>query len=65
MRSGKPCNGKRYVRNPAKKEVHDLNNEKTNCQIDEIKNPQCFDSLSAAKADGSNNCHYCIGNSTG
>ena len=31
-------NGERYLANtsPSKKEVHDLDNEKTNCQIDEI-----------------------------
>jgi len=31
-------NGERYLANtsPSKLEVHDLDNEKTNCQIDEI-----------------------------
>jgi hypothetical protein len=64
MRQGKPCSGKRYVRNLDKREVHDLENEKANCQIDEIKRLQCFDTLAAAKADGSDNCAYCLGNST-
>ncbi len=63
-RQGRPCHGKRYLRNTDKKEVHDLDKENTNCQIDEIKNYQCFDTLSDVKADGSDNCHYCLGGST-
>jgi len=62
-------NGERYLANanPGSKEVHDLDNEKTQCQIDEIitaGNDRPYDSLSAAKADGYDNCHWCIGGST-
>ena len=37
-RQGPPLNGAQYCANtsPSKKEVHDLDNEKTLCQIDEI-----------------------------
>lgn len=64
MRTGSPCYGKQYLRNLDKREVHDLNNEKANCQINEIKRSQCFDTLQQAKADGSDNCAYCLGSST-
>lgn len=62
-------NGERYLANksPSKKEVHDLDNEKTSCQIDEIiaaGNDKPYTSLSAANADGYDNCAYCIGGST-
>lgn len=60
--------GQRYLANvsPSKREVHDLDNEKTNCQIDEIikaDNDRPYNSLEAAHRDGYDNCHYCIGNS--
>ena len=37
-RQGLPLNGAQYCANtsPSKKEVHDLDNEKAPCQIDEI-----------------------------
>lgn len=62
-------NGEKYLANksPSKKEVHDLDNEKTQCQIDEIiraGNDKPYNSLSSARADGYDNCAYCIGNST-
>jgi hypothetical protein len=62
-------NGERYLANksPSKKEVHDLDNEKTNCQIDEIikaGNDKPYNSQKAANDDGYDNCAYCIGNST-
>ena len=62
-------NGERYLANksPSKKEVHDLDNEKTNCQIDEIikaGNDKPYNSLAVAKADGYDNCAYCLGGST-
>jgi len=64
-------NGERYLANKSsKKEVHDLDNEKTaanQCQIDEIidaKNDKPYTSLAAATADGYDDCKYCIGNST-
>jgi hypothetical protein len=65
-------NGERYLANksPSKKEVHDLDNEKTGtnqCQIDEIiraGNDKPYNSHAAAKADGYDNCAYCLGGST-
>jgi hypothetical protein len=62
-------NGERFLANasPSKKEVHDLDNEFRQCQIDEIiaaGNERPYDLLSDAKRDGYDNCHYCIGNST-
>jgi hypothetical protein len=61
--------GERYLANksPTKKEVHDLDLEKTQCQIDEIikaGNDTPYTSQAAANADGYDNCAYCIGNST-
>jgi hypothetical protein len=59
--------GERYLGNRNKKEVHDLDNEKTNCQIDEIinaGNDVPFNSLPAAHNAGYDNCHWCIGGST-
>lgn len=65
-------NGERYLANanPTKREVHDLDNEKTGsnqCQIDEIiqaGNDRPYNSLEAAHRDGYDNCRWCIGNST-
>ena len=62
-------NGERYLANtsPSKREVHDLDNENTNCQINEIiraGHDKPYTSLSAAKADGYDNCAYCLGSST-
>lgn len=64
-RNGK-MNGERYLANtdPSKKEVHDLDNEKSQCQIDEIikaGHDKPYDSLEAAHRDGYDNCAYCIG----
>ena len=64
----RPTN-KRYLGNSNKTEVHDLHNETTQCQIDEIiaaGNAVVFapDTLSQAHADGYDNGYYCIGNST-
>lgn len=64
-------NGERYLANksPSKKEVHDLDNEKTGanqCQIDEIikaGNDKPYNSLSDAHNDGYDNCQWCIGGS--
>jgi hypothetical protein len=61
-------NGERYLANtsPSKREVHDLDNEKTNCQIDEIiraGHDKPYSSLASAHADGYDNCAYCIGGS--
>lgn len=62
-------NGEKYLanRSPSKREVHDLDNENTQCQIDEIiraGNDKPYNSLSAARSDGYDNCAYCIGSST-
>jgi hypothetical protein len=61
----------RYLGNsdPDHLEVHDLNNEKTQCQIDEIiaaGNAVIFspDTLDQAHAEGYDNCAHCIGGST-
>lgn len=62
-------NGERYLGNKNKKEVHDLDNEKTGkneCQIDEIikaGNEEPFNYLEAAKAKSYDNCAHCLGNS--
>lgn len=60
-------NGERYLANANEKEVHDLDNEKTQCQIDKIiaaGHDRPYSSLDAAHRDGFDNCAYCIGNST-
>jgi hypothetical protein len=52
----------------SKREVHDLDNEKPNCRIDEIIKAgmdKPFSVLDFAKRDGFNNCAHCIGDSTG
>lgn len=63
--------GQRYLgnSNPSKMEVHDLNNEKAQCQISEIiaaNHAVRFipDTLETAHGHGYDNCAYCIGNST-
>lgn len=63
--------GQRFLgnKNPSSKEVHDLKNEKTQCQIDEIlraRNAVKFipDTLSEAHGNGFDNCHWCLGGST-
>lgn len=60
-------NGERYLGNVNTTEVHDLDNEKVLCQIDEIikaGHEKPFNSLSDAHTQGYDNCAYCIGNST-
>jgi hypothetical protein len=61
------ANNKQYLGNKSKKEVHDLDKTKPNCEIDKIKeehkvyfNP---DTLDQAHKDGYDNCAHCIGNS--
>lgn len=54
---------------PSKKEVHDLRNEKTQCQIDEIisaGNAVVFspDTLAQAHSEGYDNGAYCLRGST-
>jgi len=62
-------NGERYLANKSasKKEVHDLDNEKTTCQIDEIikaGHDKPYTSLSAAHSDGYDDCAKCLTAST-
>lgn len=65
-------NGERYLANtsPSKREVHDLDNEKTGaneCQINEIisaGHDKPYTSQTSAKSDGYDNCAYCLGGST-
>jgi hypothetical protein len=58
--------GQRYLGNLAHTEVHDLDNEKTNCEIDKIiaaKNDVPFNWLSRANDKGYDSCAYCLGRS--
>lgn len=62
-------NGERYLANtsPSKLEVHDLDNETANCQIDEIiraGHDKPYPSIDAAHRDGYDDCAYCLKNST-
>ena len=60
-------NGKKYLANTNTKEVHDLDNEQPQCQIDEIithHHDVYFDYLSDAKVQGYDNGHFCLGGST-
>ena len=59
--------GERYLGNKNHKEVHDLDNEQPNCQIDEIiaaKDDVPFNTLSDAHNQGYDNCAHCLGGST-
>ncbi|MDI9412098.1 MAG: hypothetical protein QM401_00775 [Bacillota bacterium] len=62
-----PFNGKRFIGNTNTTEVHDLDNEQTNCQINEIKTHhiQTFspDTHAEAERQGFDNCHWCLGDS--
>ena len=58
--------GIRFLGNSNTKEVHDLNNEKPQCQIDEILKAGHAvgitpDTLEQAHAEGYDNGEYCIG----
>ena len=61
--------GEQFLANasPSKREVHDLDNEKTGanqCQIDEIinaGNDRPYTTLASARAAGYDNCAYCVG----
>lgn len=61
-------NGEQFLGNSSssKMEVHDLDREKPQCQIDEIiraGNDRPFETLQEAKAAGFDNGHWCIGDS--
>lgn len=60
--------GERYLANksPSKREVHDLDNEKSQCQVGEIiraGNDKPYNALADAHRDGYDNCAYCLGSS--
>jgi len=63
-----PMYNKRFCGNTNEMEVHDLDNEKIACQIEEIIdaghavtfNP---DTLEQAHSEDFDNCHHCIGGS--
>lgn len=64
-----PFNGNRYVLNKSTGEIHDLNHETQNCNIDQI-NPKnilnCVSYEDAAlraaflSSNGGNGCFYCM-----
>lgn len=61
--------GERFLANASasKREVHDLDNEKVQCQIDEIiraGNDRPYITLAAAQSAGYDNCAYCLASST-
>lgn len=62
-----PFNGKRFIGNTNTNEVHDLDNEKPGCKIDQIKDSHVKtfvpDTLQEAHRQCFDNCAYCIGNS--
>ena len=67
-RHGHPLYGKRYCGNTNTKEVHDLDKETYQCQIDEIlaaghAKPFSPDTLEQAHKEGYDNGAYCIGGS--
>lgn len=58
---------KRYLGNTNTLELHDTQNEKANCELDEIlaEHRRWYDTAAEAKADASyDNCYWCIGSST-
>lgn len=66
-RPGPPLHWKQYCGNTNTKEVHDLDKETTNCQIEEIidaGHAKPFDTLEDAHDEGYDNCAYCLGGST-
>ena len=61
--------GERYLANASrsKMEVHDLDNEKTQCQVDEIiraGHDRPYNSHDQARRDGYDNCAHCLAGST-
>ena len=58
---------KQFLGNTNTLEVHDTQNERTSCQLDEIKpeHRRWYDSLAEAKRDKPyDNCYWCVGGST-
>lgn len=65
-RLGSPLFGVRFCGDTDTKEVHDLDNELSICQIGEIIQTGhviSFNTLDEAYQAGHDNCHYCIGGS--
>ena len=68
IRNNPPFNGKRFVLTKNTNEIHDLLNEKSDCQIDEISldHIQMFDTLEEASVylifnnKQLNGCYYCL-----
>ncbi len=66
-RQGEPLFGVQYCGNTNTMEVHDLDNEKIMCQIDEIildGHVRPFNTLEDAHDANCDNCYYCMGGST-
>ena len=64
-----PFNGNRYVLNKATGEIHDLDNESSLCQIDEMNpdnvlNYSSYEDAALRAAflchNGGNGCYYCL-----
>ena len=58
---------KQFLGNTNTLEVHDTQNERTSCQLDEIKpeHRRWYDSLAEAKRDKPyDTCYWCVGGST-
>ncbi|EGY78665.1 hypothetical protein [Peptoniphilus indolicus] len=68
LRYDYPYNGKRYLANLNTGEIHDLLNEKPQCQINEIINFKMADTYTEALVTlgfhtsylKPNGCHYCL-----
>ena len=59
--------GERYLGNVNTMEVHDLDNENSNCQINEIikaGHDRPYNFLSSAHNAGFDDCYWCLPNST-
>ena len=67
-RQGYPYNGKRYLLNTNSNELHDLDNESSLCQIDQIlyEHIKMFDyledglSYQREKTGKQNGCYWCL-----
>ncbi len=65
-RPGSPLYNARYCGNTNNMEVHDLDNEKSQCQINEIiaaGHAKAFSSLQEALVAGYDRCAWCLGGS--
>lgn len=65
LRYSWPYNGIRYLGNRNEDEVHDLLNEKAQCNISLIRSHhiEMFSSLEEARRSGFDNCAHCLGDS--